>query len=77
MQVKDLQSRGYNQSSISEMVGIPPFSVNKYLSQSKNYTVKRLKDALEFGTDVEEQVKTGRMPEKIGVELLIITFSKK
>ena len=77
MQSKNLQALGYNSSSISEKVGVPPFAVNKYLTQAKNFNSKRLKDALEFGTDVEEQIKTGRMLEKIGVELFIITFSKK
>ncbi|MDF2512016.1 MAG: hypothetical protein K0S04_1882 [Herbinix sp.] len=77
MQAKDLQARGFNSTSISELVGVPPFAVNKYLGQGKNFTIKKLKEALEFGADVEEQIKTGRMIEKIGVELFIITFSKK
>lgn len=77
LQVKDLQANGFSSASISEKVGIPPFSVNKYAAQSKNFTISRLKDALEFGSDIEEQVKSGRMIEKIGVELFIVTFSKK
>jgi DNA polymerase-3 subunit delta len=77
LQAKDLQALGYNSSTISEKVSIPPFAVNKYLGQAKNFTTKRLKEALEFGVDIEEQVKTGRMVEKIGVELFIVTFSKK
>lgn len=77
LQVKDLQANGFGSPSISEKVGIPPFSVNKYLAQSKNFPIKRLKDALEFGADIEEQIKTGRMVEKIGVEMFIVTFSKK
>lgn len=77
LQAKDLQALGFSSASISEKVGIPPFAVNKYLGQAKNFTVKRLKDALEFSADIEEQIKTGRMVEKIGVELFILTFSKK
>ncbi len=46
LQSKDLQGLGYNSSSISEQVGIPPFAVNKYLGQAKNFTVRRLKEAL-------------------------------
>jgi len=76
LQVKDLQVHGHNSSSMGELVGIPPFSVNKYLAQTRNFTSKRLKEALEFGAEVEEQIKTGRMIEKIGVELFIVTFSK-
>jgi len=77
LQTKDLQSLGFAGTGISEKVGIPPFAVNKYLGQAKNFTSKRLMEALEFGTLIEEQVKTGLMIEKIGVELFIITFSKK
>lgn len=77
LQVKDLLSRGIGPQSISEMVGVPPFAAGKYISQSKNFTIKRLKEALEFGTDIEEQVKTGKLMEKVGVELFILTFSKK
>lgn len=77
LQVKDLQSLGYGSSVISEKVGVPPFAVNKYVAQARNFTSKGLKEALEFSADIEEQIKTGRMVEKIGVELFIITFSKK
>lgn len=77
LQAKDLAGRGYSPSAISEMVGVPPFAAGKYISQAKNFTTKRLMEALEFGTEVEEQVKTGRMVEKIGVELFIITFSAR
>jgi len=75
LQVKDLQSRT-STSSISEMVGVPPFAVNKYISQARNFSSKRLMEALEYGTDIEQQIKTGLMDEKVGVELFIVTFSK-
>lgn len=77
LQVKELNDRGHQGSVISEKVGIPPFATSKYISQSRNFTKSRLIYALEFGTEIEEGVKTGRMLEHIGVELLIITFSAK
>lgn len=77
LQTKDLSARSYSAANISDMVGVPPFAVSKYINQSRNFNSKRLKEALEFGAEVEEQVKTGRMVEKIGVELFIITFSAK
>lgn len=76
LQVKNLQSRGYGTASISEMVGVPPFAVGKYIGQAKNFTINRLKEALEYSADMEEQIKTGLIHEKIGVEMFIITFSK-
>lgn len=77
LQVKELNERGHQSSAISEMVGIPPFASGKYISQSRNFTKSRLKYALEYGTEIEEGVKTGKMLEHIGVELLIINFSTK
>ncbi len=77
LQAKDLTGSGHSSSEISEKVGVPPFAAGKYISQSRNFTMKRLMEALEFGTEVEEQIKTGRMVEKIGVELFIITFSAR
>lgn len=77
LQVKDMQAFGFAAPSMSEKVGVPPFAVSKYMGQARNFTSKRLKEALEFGSDIEEQIKTGRMVEKIGVELFIINFSSK
>ncbi len=77
LQVKELTGRGHSSSVISEKTGVPPFAAAKYISQSKNFTRKGLMEALEFGTDAEEQVKTGRLSEKIGVELFIINFSSR
>lgn len=76
LQVKDLHSHANNSSSISEKVGIPAFTVNKYISQARNFSFERLKDAMEFGTDIEQQIKTGTMDERVGVELFIVNFSK-
>lgn len=76
LQVKDLQNRNYDGAAISEQVGVPVFAVNKYGYQARNFTFKRLKEALEFGTDIEQQIKTGSMDERVGVELFIVSFSK-
>ena len=77
LQIKDLTAKGHAGAEIAGKVGVPPFAVRKYTAQARNFTVSRLKQALEFAADVEEQVKSGRMIDQIGVELLLITFSKK
>ena len=77
LQVKELAGHGYNNSVIAQKVSVPPFAVNKYIAQSKNFTMGRLKEALETCASIEEQIKTGRLNETMGVELLIVTYSKK
>lgn len=77
LQIKDLTAKGHAGKEIASKVGVPPFAVGKYTAQARNFTSIRLGQALEFATDVEEQVKSGRLIDQIGVELLIISFSKK
>lgn len=77
LQVKELAGSGYNNSVIAQKVSVPPFAVNKYAAQTKNFTIERLKEALETCASIEEQIKTGRLNETMGVELLIVTYSKK
>lgn len=76
IQVKDLGRLGYNNTIISQKTGLPPFAINKYKSQAKLFEMDQLKNALVDCADVEEQVKTGRLIDQMGVELLIVKFSK-
>lgn len=75
LQVNELRRLGYNNSVIAQKAGIPPFTVGKYISQGKNFTVEILRGALEYSVEIEHMVKTGRINEKMGVELLIVKYS--
>lgn len=76
LQVKDLFSHGFAPKHISENVGIPAFTVSKYISQTKNFTMEQLYKSLKSAADTEEEIKTGRINDKIGVELMIIGFGR-
>lgn len=75
LQVKELSAMNYDKNTIASKAGIPPFAVQKSVAQAKNFSKATLKEALEFSAEVEEQVKTGRLSEKLGVELLIVRYS--
>lgn len=77
LQVKELNANGYSTQIITDKVKVPAFTISKYISQSRNFNIKQLTSALKMSVDIEEQIKTGRIQEKIGVELLIISFSSK
>ena len=74
LQVKDYHNKRYQSSKISKLASIPPFTVNKYIKQSRNFNEEKLKEALELCIGIEEAIKTGKMVDKIGVELLIVTL---
>lgn len=77
LQVKELAALQFSGAGLASKAGIPPFTVNKYMAQSRNFTKPVLMEALKTCVDVEEQVKTGRMNDKMGVELIIVKFSQK
>lgn len=76
LQVKELSGHGYNNSIIASKVSVPPFAVNKYIAQAKNFSKTRLIEALEACASIEEQIKTGRLNETMGIELLIVSYSR-
>lgn len=76
LQVKELSGHGCNNSTIASKVSVPPFAVNKYTAQAKNFSRARLIEALETCASIEEQIKTGRLNETMGIELLIVSYSQ-
>lgn len=75
-EVKELAFKGCGSTEISKNVGVPEFAVRKYLAQTKSFTREQLLQALRDGAETEEAVKTGRMNEKIAVEVFVISYSK-
>lgn len=76
LQVKELLKSGLTGSALAGKVGIPPFAVSKYVTQSKNFDSRQLRSILENCSETEEQIKTGRLLDGMGVELLIVTYSR-
>lgn len=66
---------GGNNQEIAGKIGIPPFAVNKYVAQSKKFTPKILKEAVEEGINFEKDIKSGIIADRLAVELFIIKYS--
>ena len=76
LQVKDLMSRGISGKEIASKRGAAPFVVGKYQAQAKYFEMNTLLDALNECAKTEEAVKQGRLNDRLGVELIIIKYSK-
>ncbi|WP_029504938.1 DNA polymerase III subunit delta [Lachnoclostridium phytofermentans] len=72
MQCKALLAKRNSNTEIASKMGVPPFAVTKYAAQARNFSEDTLKKSLILGTEIEEQVKTGKLIDQIGVEVLII-----
>ncbi|WP_343208925.1 DNA polymerase III subunit delta [Anaerolentibacter hominis] len=75
MQVKGFQKEHKSPKEIAPAVGVPPFVVNKYIAGSSKFTHSQLTASVTRCLETEEYIKTGRLQDVIGVELLLIEFS--
>lgn len=75
LQVKELKKKGYDNKMIASKTGLPPFVVGKYASQASKFPGSYLYKALKDCADAEECVKTGRMNDRLSVEVLIVKYS--
>ena len=74
LQIKELS--GVDRATIASKVGIPPFAVAKNTAQSRQFKRAQLRQALSDCAEYEEAVKTGRLGDRMCVELLIVKYSQ-
>lgn len=74
LQTSELLSRGtVNNNALAAAMELKsPFIAGKYAKQCRNFTKQTLLDAVAYGTELETQVKTGQINERIAVEFLLV-----
>lgn len=77
MQISVLAGEGKDPKKIASLCGIPPFSVKKYMAQTRQYSYGQCKNMLEKCQQTDQGIKTGTVSDVVGVELLIVEFSSK
>lgn len=75
LMVKEMKKKGYDNKTIASKAGIPPFTVGKYAAQASKFKGADLKQAIKECVEADEAVKTGRMNDKMSVELLLVKYS--
>ena len=73
LQVKAV-SGSLSKQETAKKIGIPPFSVGKYQAQCRRFTRERLKEMLQLCVNTEFDFKQGRLSDRIGVEMLLVTL---
>lgn len=77
LQVKELMKKNYPQSFISEKTGLKNFVAGKYMRQASGFRTAFLKKAVEDCVETDYAIKSGRLTDQLGVELLIVNYSSK
>ena len=76
LQTREMLADGLGQSELGSKLGLPPFAVKNTVNCARRYTVKELRKAVEDCMSYEEAVKTGKLEDRLSVELLIIQYSR-
>lgn len=71
LQVKELMNQGMDKSSIASKLKMQPFVVGKVMPQARSFSRDQILSYVNLCVDAEESVKTGRLGERLAVELLI------
>ena len=74
-QAKSLKQRGYDTRSIAEKTGLKPYIAGLYISQSEQFSMQRLRYLMEQCCQYEENIKTGRISDRLAVEMMLIAYS--
>lgn len=77
LQVKDLDRLGKNNGMIAKQMKVPVFVAGKLKDQAKLFSMETLRNMLELCAKTDEAIKTGKISDRVGVELLLIEFSQK
>ena len=75
LQVKGMTGK-YDRAEMAKKAGIPPFAVGKYQSQCRRFSGSKIKTMLDSCIETEYQLKRGKIGDKLGVELLLISFAE-
>lgn len=71
LQVKELMNQGMDRGRIASGLKMQPFVVGKIMPQARSFTREQILSYVNLCVDSEEAVKTGRLGDRLAVELLI------
>lgn len=71
LQVKELAAQGCDKGAVASKLKVPPFAAGKLITQAKMFTREQILSYVQLCVESEEAVKTGRLGDRMAVELLI------
>ena len=75
LKIKELSAEGLPEKEIARIAGIHPYAVKKSLPISRHYEAETLRGILSDLVQTEEDVKTGKLADRLAVELMLLQCS--
>ncbi len=73
LSLKELSDRGFDYKYMASKDGVPEFVVRKKGGQAKKFRSRQLLQAVRDGVQAEEDVKSGRMSDRLAAEMFLLT----
>jgi DNA polymerase-3 subunit delta len=71
LQAKELMGKGMDKGGIASKLKIPPFAAGKIMPQARTFSKDQILSYVNLCVETEEAVKTGRLNDRMAVELLL------
>ena len=74
-EIKDYVKNGKSRADIAKKMGLHPFIVGKISDKAKKFKSSELRNIIEESADLEYRVKSGKLTDRLAVELFLIKYS--
>ena len=71
---KEMEAEHYDSSTIAKTSGMHPYYLSRNLNLARRFWVKDMKQLLHDAQDLEQRAKSGRMDQRLAVEVLMMTY---
>ncbi|MBQ8139137.1 MAG: DNA polymerase III subunit delta [Lachnospiraceae bacterium] len=74
LQIRLLRDEGEQRDTIASKVGINPYFIGSYMNRASKYSAEELRHIFELAIETDEEIKTGKISDVLGVETLILSL---
>jgi DNA polymerase III subunit delta len=77
LEMKLLNAKGLSGNEAATRIKVSPYAASKLQKQTKYFNIEVLKNAIEESLDLDLAIKTGKLNDRIALELLISKLAEK
>ena len=74
--VRQMSSDHLSDREIGQKIAVSPYIVGKIRRSSESYSQEQIRQLLADASDMEERIKTGKITDRLGVEVLMMRYAR-
>ncbi len=72
--IKLLRQNGMSEEAVKKQLGLTPYVAGKVMKISKGLALNTLEGAMSYSLELDESIKTGKITDRVAIELLIASM---